>query len=45
MPGDREALELDESNADAHVVLAIESQWYEWDWAGAEREFKRAIAI
>ena len=41
----QKALELDESNADAHVVLAIESQWYEWDWAGAEREFKRAIAI
>ena len=41
----QKALELDESNADAHVVLAIESQWYEWDWAGAEREFKRAIEL
>jgi serine/threonine protein kinase/tetratricopeptide (TPR) repeat protein len=41
----RKALELDESNAEAHVVLAIESQWYEWDWAGAEREFKRAIEL
>jgi TolB-like protein/Tfp pilus assembly protein PilF len=39
------ALELDESNSEAHVVLAIESQWYEWDWAGAEREFKRAIEL
>ena len=39
------ALELDESNAEAHVVLAIELQWYEWDWAGAEREFKRAIEL
>jgi len=39
------ALELDESNAEAHVALAIESQWYEWDWAGAEREFKRAIEL
>ncbi len=37
------ALELNENDAEAHVVLAIESQWYEWDWAGAEREFKRAI--
>jgi eukaryotic-like serine/threonine-protein kinase len=26
-------------------VLAIESQWYEWDWAAAEREFKRAIEL
>jgi tetratricopeptide (TPR) repeat protein len=41
----QKALDLDESNADAHVVLAIESQWYEWDWAGAEREFKRAIEL
>ena len=39
------ALKLDESNAEAHVVLAIESQWYEWDWAEAEREFKRAIEL
>ena len=39
------ALELDESNTEAHVVLAIELQWYEWDWAGAEREFKRAIEL
>ena len=41
----QKALELDESNAEARVVLAIESQWYEWDWAGAEREFKRAIEL
>ena len=39
------ALKLDESNAEAHVVLAIESQWYEWDWTSAEREFKRAIEL
>ncbi|MBV8629540.1 MAG: protein kinase, partial [Silvibacterium sp.] len=39
------ALELDESNAEAHVPLAIESQWYEWDWAAAEREFRRAIEL
>ena len=41
----QKALELDGSNAEAHVVLAIESQWYEWDWAAAEREFKRAIEL
>jgi eukaryotic-like serine/threonine-protein kinase len=41
----QKALELDESNAEAHVVLAIESQWYEWDWTSAEREFKRAIEL
>ena len=41
----QKALALDDSDAEAHVVLAIESQWYEWDWAGAEREFKRAIEL
>ena len=41
----QKSLQLDESNADAHVALAIESQWYEWDWAAAEREFKRAIEL
>ena len=41
----KKALTLDESNAEAHVALAIESQWYEWDWAAAEREFKRAIEL
>jgi serine/threonine-protein kinase len=41
----QKALELDNSDAEAHVVLAIELQWYEWDWDGAEREFKRAIEL
>ena len=40
-----QALSLNENDAEAHVVLAIESQWYEWDWIAAEREFKRAIEI
>ncbi|MGB8538627.1 MAG: protein kinase [Acidobacteriaceae bacterium] len=39
------AIALDETDAEAHVVLAIENQWYEWDWAAAEREFKRAIEL
>jgi Tfp pilus assembly protein PilF len=41
----QKALGLDESNAEAHVVLGIELQWYEWDWVGAEREFKRALDL
>jgi tetratricopeptide (TPR) repeat protein len=41
----QEALALDESDGQAHVVLAIEAQWYEWDWAAAERGFKRAIDL
>ena len=41
----RKALALDETDVEAHVALAIESQWYEWDWAASEREFKRAIEL
>jgi len=41
----KKALTLDESDAEAHVALAIKSQWYEWDWGAAEREFKRAIEL
>jgi serine/threonine-protein kinase len=41
----KRALAIDESDADAHVALAIVSQWYEWDWPVAEREFKRAIEL
>jgi hypothetical protein len=36
-----QAIALDEANAEAHAVLAIETHWYEWDWAGADREFQR----
>jgi serine/threonine protein kinase/tetratricopeptide (TPR) repeat protein len=39
------ALAIDETDADAHLALAIESQWYEWNWTAAEREFKRAIEL
>jgi TolB-like protein/DNA-binding winged helix-turn-helix (wHTH) protein/Flp pilus assembly protein TadD len=39
------ALELDDSLAEAHYGLAIVKLLYEWDWAGAEREFKRAAEL
>jgi serine/threonine protein kinase/Tfp pilus assembly protein PilF len=38
------ALELDETLAEAHVFLAL-IRVYEWDWAGAEREYKRALEL
>jgi serine/threonine-protein kinase len=41
----QKALEIDDSNADAHLALAMESHWYEWDWAAADREFKRALEL
>jgi TolB-like protein/DNA-binding winged helix-turn-helix (wHTH) protein len=39
------ALELDEGLASAHYVLATARTWYDWDWAGAEREFQRALEL
>jgi len=39
------ALDLDESLAEAHTSLAGIKQQYDWDWQGAEREFKRAIEL
>jgi serine/threonine-protein kinase len=40
----RKALELDETLADAHVALGNFLR-ESWDWAGAEREYQRAIAL
>ena len=39
------ALELDDSLADAHFVLAGLKTWAEWDWKGGEAEFRRAIEL
>lgn len=39
------ALELDDTLAEAHASLGYVKHRYEWDWAGAEREFKRAIEL
>ena len=39
------ALELDESNAAAHDALADVKQGYDWDLAGAQVEFKRALKL
>jgi tetratricopeptide (TPR) repeat protein len=41
----RRALELDPTLGEAHAVLGITKAWYDWDFAGAEREFKRAIEL
>jgi eukaryotic-like serine/threonine-protein kinase len=38
------ALELDTALGEARTVLAIARFWYDWDWSGAEEEFRRAIA-
>jgi len=39
------ALELDDTLAEAHSSLAFVKEFYDWDWLGAEREYKRAIAL
>jgi len=39
------ALELDDSLAEAHAALCCIMDNYGWDWAGAEREIERAIAL
>jgi len=39
------ALELDNSLADAHNSIAYVKLTYDWDWTGAEAEFRRSIAL
>jgi len=39
------ALSLDDSLAEAHTSLAFVTAYYDRDWAGAEREFRRAIKL
>jgi TolB-like protein/DNA-binding winged helix-turn-helix (wHTH) protein len=40
-----QALRLDENLAEAHTSLACVEMILNWNWAGAEREFKRAIDL
>jgi len=40
-----QALRLDENLAEAHVSLATTKFLYDWDWTGAEDEYKRALEI
>lgn len=43
--GAERALELNEDLAEAHATLARVRAWFEWDWEGAEGEFRRAIEL
>jgi tetratricopeptide (TPR) repeat protein len=40
-----QALEIDDTLAEAHTSLGLVKEHYEWDWTGAEKEFKRAIEL
>jgi serine/threonine-protein kinase len=39
------AVELDDGLAEAHTSLAAVMTDYDWDWAGADREYRRAIEL
>jgi TolB-like protein/Tfp pilus assembly protein PilF len=39
------AIEIDDRLAEAHASLAIVRWHYEWDFDGAEREFRRAVSL
>ena len=41
----QKALAIDDTLPDAHLALALIAHWYDWDWATAEQEYKRAIEL
>jgi eukaryotic-like serine/threonine-protein kinase len=43
--GVRRAMELDPTLAEPHAALAVLKEVADWDWAGAEAEYRKAIAL
>ncbi len=41
----KRALELDPDLAEAHTALGLVRFFFEWDWAGAEAELRRAVEL
>jgi len=41
----RKALEIDDTLAEAHTSLALVLENYNYDWQGAEKQFRRAIEL
>src|SRR5262249_27044693 len=39
------ALRLDDTLAEAHASLAFVKVQYDWDWLGAEKEYRRALEL
>jgi len=39
------ALQIDDSVGEAHYVLGWVAYFYDWNWPGAEKEFRRAIEL
>jgi TolB-like protein/DNA-binding winged helix-turn-helix (wHTH) protein/Flp pilus assembly protein TadD len=44
-PAAIKALEIDDTLAEAHTSLGSVKEQFEWDWEGAEREYKRALEL
>jgi len=40
-----QALDIDNTLAEAHTSLGLVKEHFEWDWTDAEREFRRAIEL
>ena len=40
-----QAVSLDDSSAEAHEALAWNKTWREWDWIGAEPEWRRTLKL
>jgi serine/threonine-protein kinase len=40
-----QALEIDPTLAEAHTSLGLVKEHFEWDWTGAEKEFRSAIEL
>ena len=40
-----QAVKIDDSLPEGHISLALVREDYDWDWSGAENEFKRAIQL
>ena len=40
-----QALDIDSTLAEAHTSLGLVKEHFEWDWPGAEQEFRRAIEL
>jgi TolB-like protein/DNA-binding winged helix-turn-helix (wHTH) protein/Flp pilus assembly protein TadD len=41
----QKALQIDETLAEAHASLAYDKHYYDFDWTGAEAEYRRAIEL
>jgi serine/threonine-protein kinase len=39
------ALEMDDGLSEVHAASAVVKSFCDWDWAGAERDYRRALAI